>query len=118
MSLEEMFEELAAEITQINTEIRNDPSWTTADPTGQYHDPIKLYTAKAIMLYGDAAAPSKIYVPMSEYVQTKDFSKIEPHIKAVMQKLYDAFKDVSTDQEKDALLDIVNKIAATGIKIT
>ena len=117
MSLEEMFEELAAEITQINTEIRNDPSWTTADPTGQYHDPIKLYTAKAIMLYGDAAAPSKIYVPMSEYVQTKDFSKIEPHIKAVMQNIYIAFKDVEatlTGQEKDEILEVVNQIAATG----
>ena len=54
-------------------------------------DPIKMYAAQAIMMYAEAAEPSKIYCPMSEYVQTKEFSKIEPHIKAVMQKLYDAF---------------------------
>jgi electron transfer flavoprotein alpha subunit len=114
MSLEEMFDELAAEITQINSEIRSDPNWTTSDPAGQYHDPIKLYTAKAIMLYGDAAAPSKIYVPMSEYVQTKDFSKIEPHIKAVMQNIYIAFKDVEatlTGQEKDEILEVVKAVS-------
>ena len=117
MSLEEMFDELSAEIAQINIEIRNDPDWNTSDPTGRYHDPIKLYTAKAIMLYADASAPSKIYVPISEYVQTKDFAKIEPHIKAIMQNIFIAFKDVEadlTDQDKDAILDIVNQIAATG----
>ena len=114
MSLEEMFEELTAEIAQINAAIRNDPLWNPANPTGQYMDPIKMYTAQAIMMYAEAAAPSKIYCPMSEYVQTKEFSKIEPHIKAVIQKLFDAFKDVEDDQEKDALLDLVNQIAATG----
>ena len=117
MSLEEMFDELSAEIAQINIEIRNDPDWNTSDQTGRYHDPIKLYTAKAIMLYADASAPSKIYVPISEYVQTKDFAKIEPHIKAIMQNIFIAFKDVEadlTDQDKDAILDIVNQIAATG----
>lgn len=117
MSLEEMFEELTAEVTQINTEIRNDPAWNSSDPTGQYHDPIKLYTAKAILLYAEASEPSKIYVPISEYVQTKDFAKIEPHIRAVMQNIYIAFKDTEdslTNQDKDAILDVVNQIAETG----
>lgn len=117
MSLEEMFEELTREITQINTEIRNDPNWNSSDPTGRYHDPVKLYTAKAILLYAEASTPSKIYVPISEYVQTKDFSKIEPHIRAVMQNIYIAFKDLEadlTDQDKDAILDVVNQIAQTG----
>lgn len=114
MSLEEMFEELSAEITKINSDIRSDPNWTSADPTGKFHDPVKLHAAQAILLYAEAAAPSKIYCPLSEYVQTKEFAKIESHIKTVMQSVYVAFKDVSSDQEKDALLDIVNQIAATG----
>ena len=117
MSLEEMFNELTAEVAQINTEIRNDPTWNSSDPTGRYHDPIKLYTAQAIMLYAEASEPSKIYVPISEYVQTKDFAKIEPHIKAVMQNIYISFKDLEddlTNQDKDAILDVVNQIAETG----
>lgn len=114
LTLEEMFEELAAEITKINSDIRSDPNWTAADPTGKFYDPVKKYAADAIMLYAEASAPSKIYCPMEEYVQTKEFAKIESHIKTVMQSIYVAFKDISTDDDKDALLDIVNKIAATG----
>lgn len=114
MSLEDMFVELEAEISQINQAIRSDPNWNPADATGTYYDPVKKHTADAIMLYADASAPSKIYCPMEEYVQTKEFAKIESHIKSAMQSVYVAFKDVSSDDDKDQLLDIVNAIAATG----
>ena len=114
MSLEDMFKELEAEVTKINTDIRTDPSWTAADPNDKYYDPVKLHAAQALILYADAAAPSKIYCPIGEYIQTKEFSKIESHIRTAIQSVYVAFKDVSSDQEKDALLDIVNQIAETG----
>ena len=124
MSLEEMFEELSAEITQINNDIRTDPSWTPVvegdeidKDTGkkkQFYDPVKLYTSEALALYADASATSKIYCPLEEYIQTREFQKIESHIKTVIQSVYAAFKDVDSAKEKEDLLELVKQIAATG----
>lgn len=115
MSLEEMYKELTSEIVLINSEIRNDPDWSPVIPNSNgLIDPIKGYTIQALTLYAEAGAPSKILCPVEDYIKTKEFSKLIPTVKKVMEKIYEAFKDCcSTDQEKDELLEIVNKIAST-----
>lgn len=115
MSLEDMYREMTQEILSINSEIRNDPNWTPEIPNSNgLIDPIKGYTAQALLLYSNAGAPSKIFCPLEDYIQTKEFSKFIPQIQKIMSAISAALKDYhSTTQEQDAILDLVNQIAGT-----
>ena len=115
MDLEKMYKELTDEIIQINSAIRNDPYWSPVIPNSNgLIDPIKGYTAKALALYADAGAPTKINCPLGDYIKSKSFNKILPTAQKILTKINDSLADlVQDDQDKDKLLDIVNQIAQT-----
>lgn len=114
MSLEAMFDELSKEIIQVNSDIRSDPNWRPLKD-GSYHliDPLKVKSAGLISSYSDYMKPSGIRAPIDIFMKTKAFNNYAPVFKTLVSKIYEAFKDFSTEDEKQALLDIVKEISLT-----
>lgn len=119
MSLEKMYEELSNEIIQINSAIRSNPYWRPkqgAKPGTV--DSIEYLTAKAASKYSDAMRPSGIKAPIEIFIKSKAFNKWAPVYKKLVIKIYDAVKDLTSDTDKQLLLDIVTKITVTSIQET
>lgn len=114
LSLEAMYEELSRELIQINSDIRSNPNWAPTK-AGSYNqiDSIKLQGAKMISMYKDSMKPSGIRAPIDVFIKSKAFSNYAQIFKKLVLDLYNAFKDFTSDAEKNDILDIVNEIALT-----
>lgn len=115
MSLEVMYEALSQELIQINSAIRSDPAWRPnkeTDPTQV--DMLKLKGAELIAAYSDAMKPSSIKAPIDVFITTNLFKKFAPVFQELLKKLYEAFKDTETDQEKQNIQQLIEAIAGTG----
>jgi hypothetical protein len=117
MSLEQMYEELSKELIKINSDIRSDPYWRPNSRTTNGRtavDNIEYSAAKAISLYTNVMKPSGIKAPIDVFMKSKTYTKWPEVFKKLVKKLYDAFKDFTSDADKQSLLDIVSDIAVTS----
>ena len=115
LPLELMYDELSKELIKINSDIRSNPFWEPVkDGTYNTTDMIKLKGAALIKRYSDIMKPSGIRAPLNIFIKSKAFNKWADIYKKTVIALYDRLKDLTSDTEKALILDIVNKIAATG----
>ena len=115
MSLEMMYDELSSELIKINSAIRSDPDWKPVkDGTYDQADMIKMSGAKLISAYKDFMRPSRIKAPLDVFIKSKIFNEYADIFKNIVNKLYDAFKDMTSDIEKQELLNIVEAISLTS----
>ena len=117
LSLEQMYDELSKELIQIHSAIRSDPSW---EPTSRVKngrsalDSIEYSTAKAVSMYSNVMKSSGIRAPIDIFMNSKTYKKWPEAFQKLVKKLYDAFKDFTSDADKQLLLDIVSDIAVTS----
>lgn len=119
MSLEQMYEELTKELIQINSAIRSNPYWEPRRHTNpatkeRYYDSIDILAANAIKLYKNVMSPSGIRAPIDVFIQSNAYKKFPETFQSLIVSLYEAFKDFTTDPDKQMLLDMVTAIAATS----
>ena len=116
MPLEAMYNELSNELIAINSAIRSDPDWhpTKSGYSWGEIDQIKFEGAKIIGSYSNIMKPSGIRAPIDVFIKSKIFNRYADIYKKLITTIYEAFKDFSTDAEKQQLLDIVKAIAGTG----
>lgn len=115
MSLEMMYDELSSELIKINSAIRSDPDWKPVkDGTYDQADMLKMSGAKLISAYKDFMRPSRIKAPLDVFIKSKIFNEYADIFKNIVNKLYDAFKDMTSDMEKQELLNIVEAISLTS----
>lgn len=115
LSLEAMFRELKQEVSQISSDIRNNPYWTPIkDGTYDTIDLIKHETAKLVKKYNNISKPSSIRAPIEVLIKTKSFAAWADIYKSLVTEIYDNLKDLTSDKEKELLLDIVSDVAVTG----
>lgn len=115
LSLEEMYDELSKEIIRINSEIRSDPYWEpkSGSKPGTI-DSIEFETAKAVAAYKDVMRPSGIKAPIDIFMKSKVFKNWPDVFKKIVEKVYNAFKDFTSDADKQLLLDIITDISVTS----
>ncbi len=115
LSVEAMYDELSQELIKINSEIRSDPLWAPIkDGTWDQTDLIKLKGRDMINLYADFMSPSAIRAPLDVFIKSKTFSKYAKIYQELITSIYSAFKDFTSDSEKQAILDIVKDMSLTG----
>ena len=115
MSLEQMYEELSNELIKINSAIRSDPYWQPkAGSKANTVDPIEYKSAEAVIKYRDSMRPSSIKAPIDVFMKTKVFNRWPDTFKKLVANIYNAFKDFTSDTDKQLLLDIVKDIADTS----
>ena len=117
LTLEQMYEELSKEIIKINSAIRSDPYW---QPNTRTHngrvavDNIEYSTAKAASLYKNVMKPSGIKAPIDVFMKSKTYKKWPEVFQKLVKKLYDEFKDFTSDADKQLLLEIIDDIAVSA----
>jgi hypothetical protein len=115
MSLEAMYDELSKELIKINSDIRSDPSWRpTKSGTYDQVDLIKMKGAEIISTYSDFMRPSGIRAPIDVFMKSKVFNSYAPIYKKLVANLYDELKDLTSDADKQRLLDIAENISLTS----
>jgi hypothetical protein len=115
LSLEAMYDELSKELIQINSDIRSDPSWAPIkDGTYNEIDMIKLKGRNMIAKYKDCMNPSAIKAPLDIFIKSKIFSKYAKIYQELITAIYEGLKGLTSDAEKQSLLDIVQKMSLTG----
>ena len=116
MPLEVMYNELSNELIAINSAIRSDPDWhpTTNNQAWGAIDQIKVEAAKIITSYTNIMKPSGIRAPIDVFIKSSYFNKYADIYKKLITTIYEAFKDFTTDAEKQQLLDVVKDIANTS----
>ncbi len=115
MSLEQMYEELSNELIKINSAIRSDPYWQPkAGSKANTVDPIEYKSAEAVIKYRDSMRPSSIKAPIDVFMKTKVFNRWPDTFKKLVANIYNAFKDFTSDADKQLLLDSVKDIADTS----
>lgn len=115
LSLEAMYDELSKELIQINSDIRSDPSWAPIkDGTYNEIDMIKLKGRNMIAKYKDCMSPSAIKAPLDVFIKSKIFSKYAKIYQELITTIYEGLKDLTSDADKQSLLDIVQKMSLTG----
>ena len=116
MSLEDMYNELSAELIQINSDIRSDPDWAPTDNNKYWGDPdmLKYQGAVLIKKYSDPMSPSGIKAPIDVFIKSKTFKKFADIYKELITNLYTVFKDFTSDSDKNKLIKIISDIAITG----
>jgi hypothetical protein len=115
MSLEQMYEELSNELIKINSAIRSDPYWQPkSGAKANTIDPIEYKSAEAIMKYRDYMRPSSIKAPIDIFMKTKIFNRWPDTFKKLVANIYNAFKDFTSDADKQLLLDIIKDVADTS----
>lgn len=115
LSLEAMYNELSNELIQINSDIRSDPSWAPIK-NGTYNqiDMIKLRGKNMIEKYKDYMSPSAIRAPLDVFIKSKTFSKYAKIYQELITTIYNGLKDLTSDSEKQSILDIVKSMSLTG----
>jgi hypothetical protein len=123
MSLEAMYDELSKELIRINSEIRSDPYWT---PKTSYRNNQRMYDTievagsgmsndtKVISMYRDVMRPSGVRAPLDIFIKSKTFSKWVDIYKKLVTTLYDQLKNITSDTDKQLLLDVVADISVTS----
>ncbi len=117
MSLEQMYEELSKELIKINSDIRSNPNWR---PKGRSVngrasvDSIEYSTAKAISIYTNIMKPSGIKAPIDIFMKSKIYKGWPEVFQKLVKKVYEEFKDFTSDSDKQFLTDIVAYIAETS----
>jgi hypothetical protein len=115
LSLEAMYDELSKELIQINSDIRSDPSWAPIkDGTYNQIDMIKLKGKGMIDKYKDCMSPSAIKAPLDVFIKSKIFGKYAKIYQELITAIYEGLKDLTSDSEKQSMLDIVQKMSLTG----
>ena len=115
MPLENMYTELSQELIKINSEIRSDPNWRPIkDGTYSQYDMIKAEGAGLITAYTDIMKPSRIKAPIDIFIKSKAFSRYADIYKTLITKIYDSFKDYTSESEKDELFKILEEISLTS----
>lgn len=115
MSLEEMYNELSKELIKINSDIRSDPYWAPLkDNSYTEIDMFKMKGAQIIKSYSDYMKPSGIRAPLDVFMKSKAFGQYAPIYKKLIKTLYDELKDLTSDADKQSILDIVKDIASTS----
>ena len=115
LSLEAMYDELSKELIQINSDIRSDPSWAPIkDGTYNQVDMIKLKGRDMIEKYRDCMSPSAIRAPLDVFIKSKIFGKYAKIYQQLITAIYNGLKDLTSDSEKQSILDIVQKMSLTG----
>lgn len=117
MSLEQMYDELSKELIKINSDIRSNPYWrprTQIKHGEEVLDSIDYSTARAVSIYKDVMKPSGIKAPIDIFMKSKAFNSWASIYKKLVLKLYQEFKDFTSDAEKQQILDIINKITITS----
>ena len=115
LSLEAMYDELSNELIQINSDIRSNPYWEPIK-AGTYNqvDLIKLKGSEMIAKYQDGMAPSAIRAPLDIFIKSKTFAKYAKIYQDLIITIYEGFKDLTSEAEKQSLLDIVKSVSLTG----
>lgn len=115
LPLEAMYDELSKELIQINSDIRSDPNWKPVkDGTYDEADLVKMKGAELISAYCDFMKPSGIRAPIDIFIKSKAFNKYADIYKKLVTKLYDTFKDYTSETEKQEILEIVEAISLTS----
>jgi hypothetical protein len=115
LSLEAMYDELSKELIQINSDIRSDPSWAPIkDGTYNQIDMIKLKGGSMIAKYKDCMTPSAIKAPLDVFIKSKVFSKYAKIYQELITSIYNGLKDLTSDSDKQSILDIVQNMSLTG----
>lgn len=116
MSLEAMYDELSKELIQINSEIRSNPSWQPTKNGYAWDDPdlLKIKGAGLIARYKDTMKPSGIKAPIEVCLAKGIFKQYAPIYQKLITDLYEAFKDNTSDADKQKILDMVKDISLTG----
>jgi hypothetical protein len=116
MSLESMYDELSKELIKINSDIRSDPNWAPTKNGYFWGEPdmLKVRGAGMINRYKDTMKPSGIKAPIEVCLAKGVFKQYAPIFQKLITDLYEAFKDNTSDNDKQKILDIVKDIALTG----
>ena len=115
MSVEAMYDELSKELIQINSDIRSDPAWAPIkDGTYNQIDMIKLKGHDMIAKYQDYMSPSAIRAPLDVFIKSKVFSKYAKIYQELIIAIYNGLKELTSDSDKQSILDIVKDISLTG----
>jgi hypothetical protein len=115
MSVEAMYDELSKELIQINSDIRSDPSWVPIkDGTYNQVDMIKLKGRDMIAMYQDFMSPSAIRAPLDVFIKSKTFGKYAKIYQELISTIYEALKELTSDSDKQSILDIVKNMSLTG----
>jgi hypothetical protein len=114
MSVEAMYDELSKELIQINSDIRSNPSWAPIkDGTYAQIDMIKLKGRDMIARYQDYMGPSAIRAPLDIFIKSKVFGKYAKIYQELITAIYNGLKNLTSDAEKQSILDIVKDISLT-----
>lgn len=117
MSLETMYDELSKELIKINSEIRSNSAWAPTKSGLPWDDPdmLKVKGAGLIARYKDYLKPSGIRAPIEVCIAKGTFKDYAPVFQKLISNIYEAFKDhCETDNDKQKILDVVEKISLTG----
>jgi hypothetical protein len=115
MSVEAMYEELSKELIQINSDIRSDPYWQPIKSgTWDQVDMLKLKGRDMIDMYKDCMKPSAIRAPLDVFIKSKTFSKYAKIYRDLISSIYNALKDLTSDDEKQSILNIVKDMSLTA----
>lgn len=115
MSLEAMYDELSKELIRINSEIRSDPNWRPIkDGTYNEIDLVKMKGAEIIKAYSDFMRPSGIRAPLDIFIKSKTFNSWGPVYKKILTSIYEALSELTSDADKQEILNIVEAISLTG----
>lgn len=115
MSLEQMYNELSNELIKINSDIRSNPYWQPKSGSrANTIDPIEYKTAEAVIRYRDYMRPSGIKAPIDIFMKTRVYNKWPETFKKLVAKLYEAFKDFTSDADKQEILEIIKAISDTS----
>ena len=115
MSVEAMYNELSRELIQINSDIRSNPYWAPVkDGTYNQIDLIKLKGHDMISKYKDCMMPSAIRAPLDIFIKSNIFAKYAKIYQDLIKDIYNGFKDLTSDSEKQSILDIVAAISITS----
>ena len=77
-------------------------------------DGLKVRGAKLIGMYKDFMQPSGIRAPIEVFMKTKAFNSYAPVYKKLVTALYEKLHELTSDADKQLLLDIVKAISLTG----
>jgi hypothetical protein len=67
-----------------------------------------------IAKYQDYMSPSAIRAPLEVFIKSKVFSKYAKIYQELITAIYNGFKDLTSDTDKQSILDIVKDISLTG----
>ena len=115
MSVEAMYDELSKELIQINSDIRSNPNWQPIkEGTWNEVDLLKVKGRDMIDKYKDYMTPSAIRAPLDIFIKSKTFSKYAKIYQDLIKAIYEAFKDLTSDEEKESIMTIVKEMSLTA----